>query len=94
MIIEVKPCPFCGGNSLTRSVNGGILPMFMDNDKIDEIWGKTPYVTTCELSCDDCGAMIEGYAASDNSEDDLYSKAIKNCYEKWNRRTDNADTTN
>jgi hypothetical protein len=35
--------------------------------------------------------MIEGYAASNNSEDDLYTKAIKNCYEKWNRRVEDAD---
>jgi hypothetical protein len=88
MMEELKPCPFCGGNKLTRSVDGGILPTFMTNDKQMDIWEKTPYVTTCSLSCDDCSAMIEGYAASANSDDDLYTKAIENCYEKWNRRAE------
>lgn len=83
---ELKPCPFCGGNKLTRSVNGGILPTIMDEDKRNKIWERTPFVTTCELYCDNCGAMIEGYAASDNPNDDTYTKAVENCYEKWNRR--------
>jgi hypothetical protein len=37
------------------------------------------------LSCESCGARVEGYSAS-NSLDDLCEMAIKNCYEKWNRR--------
>lgn len=85
-MIELKPCPFCGCDKLTMSVNGGVLPTIMDEDKRNEIWEKTPYVNTCELSCNDCGAMIEGYAASNNLEDDTYDKAIDNCVEKWNRR--------
>ena len=93
MTYELKPCPFCGGNNLTRSVDGGILPGFVikEDDSQMDIWEKTPYATTCSLSCDDCGAMIEGYAASANS-DDLYTKAIENCYEKWNRRVTYADS--
>ena len=85
-IVELKPCPFCGSKKLARSVDGGILPSFIDVDKQYEIFEKTPYVTSCELSCELCGAQVEGYAASDNLHDDLYEKAIKNCYEKWNRR--------
>ena len=84
--MELKPCPFCGGKELVRSVNGGVLPAFMDVDKQYEIFEKTPYVTSCELSCELCGAQVEGYAASNNLHDDLYEKAIKDCYEKWNRR--------
>lgn len=83
---ELKPCPFCGCNKLTMSVNGGILPAIMDEDERNDIWENTPLVTTCELYCNNCGAMIEGYAASNNSEDDIYDKAIENCVEKWNRR--------
>ena len=82
----LKECPFCGGNKLSRSVDGGVLPSFMEEDTQMDILEKAPYVTTCSLSCDDCGAMIEGFAASENSNDDLYTKAIENCYEKWNRR--------
>lgn len=84
---NLKRCPFCGGKKLSRSVDGGCLPSFIDMEQID-IWEKTPYVTTCSLSCDNCGAMIEGYAASANPNDDLYTKAIQNCYEKWNRRAE------
>lgn len=83
----LKECPFCGGNRLSRSVDGGCLPSFMDENQLTDVWRKTPYVTTCSLYCDDCGATMEGYAASENSNDDLYTKAIENCYEKWNRRT-------
>lgn len=80
MNIELKPCPFCGGEALTRSVDGGCLPSFMDLEKQREIRQKTPYVTTCTLSCDECGAT------DDLNNDDLYNKAVEDCYRKWNRR--------
>lgn len=89
---ELKSCPFCGGHALHISVDGGCLPSItyrnMGRDKREEIWTKTPYVTSCSLYCDECGAMVEGYAASADPNDDLYNKAIENCYEKWNRRAD------
>lgn len=84
--MELKPCPFCGGERLAGSINGGILPSFIGADKQCEIMEKTPYVATCELYCESCGAKIEGWAASISKYDDLSEKAIKNCYEKWNRR--------
>lgn len=83
---DLRECPFCGGEGLVMSVNGGVLPSFMDMDKQCEIMEKTHYVVTCEVSCDSCGAKIEGWAASISKYDDLSEKAIKNCYEKWNRR--------
>lgn len=89
MNIDIKPCPFCGGDELIRSVDGGILPSYIDIDKEVEILKKTPYVSTCALRCKSCGAEVEGYAASNNWNDDLCNKAIDDCYKKWNRRTDN-----
>lgn len=88
-IIELKPCPFCGGNKLVRSVDGGCLPSFIERDHFttEEILLKTPYVTSCQLMCESCGASVEGYATSDNLNDDIYNKAVDDCYKKWNRRT-------
>ena len=90
MITELKPCPFCGNSALTRSVDGGCLPLFMDLEKQQEIMSKTPYTISCSLSCDECGARIEGYAATDNLNNGyIFDKAIEDCYQKWNRRTKN-----
>lgn len=86
--MELRPCPFCGGKKLARSVDGGILPSYIDLDEQFEIFEKTPYVVSCVLQCELCGARMEGYAASNNLPDDLSAKAIENCYEKWNRRAE------
>lgn len=84
----LKKCPFCGGDELIRSVDGGVWPSCIDIDKQIEMLEKTPYVTTCSLRCESCGAEVEGYAASSNLDDDLYNKSIDDCYKKWNRRAD------
>lgn len=85
--LTLKPCPFCGSEDLTRCVGGGYLPSFIDPEKENEILSKTPYAITCTLECDDCGARVEGYAASDKALDStLYDRAINNCFKKWNRR--------
>ena len=83
---DLRNCPFCGSDRLVRSVNGGVLPSYMGPDEQLEIFEKTPYVVTCELSCELCGARVEGYSASDIFRNDTCEKAIKNCYEKWNKR--------
>ena len=91
MITKLKPCPFCGSEALTRSVDQGCLPSFMDIEKQDEIMSRTPYVSTCSLSCDECGATVQGYATTDKLkiavlDTDLFDKAVEDCYRKWNRR--------
>lgn len=80
---ELLPCPFCGGEAFTRSVNGGILPWIVEER------GGIPekYYTTCTLWCDTCGAQIEGYSASDITTEGLYKRAIENCYTAWNTRS-------
>lgn len=83
----MKNCPFCGGNNLSRSVDGGCLPIFLNEDQQTYIRENTPYTVCCSLSCDNCGAMIEDYAASSSPDEYLYIAAIENCYKKWNRRS-------
>ena len=82
MTSELKSCPFCGGENFVRSVNGGIYPAHVDYDH------ERPYVTTCELYCENCLAEVSGYAASADLNEDLYYQAIANCYEKWNTRAE------
>ncbi len=89
--VKLKSCPFCGGDRLVRSVNGGMLPSYIDQDQAMDIYENTPNVITCMLQCSICGAQVEGYAASNKCIDDLYEKAIENCYTKWNRRANDAD---
>ena len=81
---ELKPCPFCGCEAFTRSVDGGVLPWIVEER------GGIPekYYTTCTLWCDTCGAQIEGYASSDITTDGLYERAIDNCYNAWNTRAE------
>lgn len=87
MITKIlAPCPFCGNNDLTGCVDGGCLPSFIGPEKQEEIRSVTPYVTTCSLECNECGARIEGYAGSNDIYDDIYHKAINDCIRKWNRR--------
>lgn len=83
---KLKPCPFCGGNDFERSVDGGILPSYISEDEMFTVLDKTPYVVSCMVRCESCGAQMEGYAASDNTNENLYDKAICDCYRKWNRR--------
>ena len=84
---KLKPCPFCGGKALVRSVDGGILPSYIGEEETIEILDTTPYVVSCVLYCDSCGARVEGYAASSDLNDvSLYDNAIDDCYRKWNRR--------
>ena len=82
----LKPCPFCGNNDFTGSVDGGCLPSFIAPEKQKEILTKTRYVTTCSIACNECGARIEGYAGSNDLYNDIYHEAINECYRKWNRR--------
>lgn len=75
---ELKPCPFCGSTYFARSVDGGIPPDY------EEVYAK--YVVTCTLYCDECHAQVQGYAASDTSNEGLYQDAIAACYTAWNMR--------
>lgn len=89
--IKLKPCPFCGGDDLIRSVDGGILPSYLSLDEEMDIYEKTPNVIKCMLKCCICGAQVEGYAASNKCVNGLYEKAVENCYTKWNRRAKDAE---
>ena len=82
----VKVCPFCGSEDLTGCVDGGCLPSFISKEKQNEILSETPYVTTCSIECNECGARIEGYAASNDIDFDVYHGALIDCLRKWNRR--------
>ena len=71
---KLKPCPFCGGNAELFVGN------FVCNDT------SLPY----EIRCKDifgCGACIRE-SISPYSKD--YEKLVKNLYNRWNRRIDNA----
>ena len=82
---DLKPCPFCGGTALTRSVNGGCLPPFLTKEIGESIYVNFKYYMTVYLYCDHCGATITGCAFSNNSPD-LYDEAVKTTYKKWNNR--------
>ncbi len=74
---KLLPCPFCGGENLIQSVNGGWVPRHV------EIYEK--YCTVCEIYCEDCGASIEGWAASDILSN-LYDIAVNEAILAWNKR--------
>ena len=78
------PCPFCGGEELTRSVDGGVLPWIVEQR--GEVTG--PYYTTCTIYCDTCGCELQWYAASDTTCAGLYEQAIENTYNAWNTRAE------
>ena len=86
MMQELKPCPFCGSSNLARSVDGGILPDFIDSARFD--YREKPYYITCTLTCDDCGAMLQGYTATSKHEDCDPDDAIEDAYSKWNTRAE------
>ena len=86
MTQELKPCPFCGSSNLARSVDGGILPDFIDSARFD--YREKPYYITCTLTCDDCGAMLQGYTATGKHEDCDPDDAIDDAYNKWNTRAE------
>lgn len=75
---ELLPCPFCGGDEIIRSVDGGIPP---DHCEVTE-----RYVTTCTLYCDKCGAQVQRFGASNSSTNGLYRAAVDECYKAWNTR--------
>lgn len=83
---DLKPCPFCGCDKLTRSVNGGCLPGYITGTRETIIYNTYDYYMSCEIWCDRCGVLVADYAASNNRSDDLYEEAIQNTYNKWNRR--------
>lgn len=83
---ELLPCPFCGGESLTISVDGGITPVYMDLDTQEKIWAENKYVATCTVICDSCCASVQGYYASSEDDDLISARATIDCFKKWNRR--------
>lgn len=84
---KLLPCPFCGGESLTISVDGGITPTYLDFDTQEKIWAKNKYVATCTVICDSCGASVQGYHASNEVDDLISALATIDCFKKWNRRS-------
>lgn len=74
---ELKPCPFCGGDDMAVSVDGGVSPGYVD------VCQK--YVCTCTISCERCHAEIHGYAAS-NITCDLYDRSVNEAAAAWNTR--------
>ena len=83
---KLLPCPFCGGESLTISVDGGITPVYMDLDTQEKIWAENKYVATCTVICDSCGASVQGYYATSEDYDLINARAAIDCFDKWNRR--------
>lgn len=83
---DLLPCPFCGGSNLVRSVDGGILPDFIEKEWFD--YRKKPYYITCTLTCDDCGTMLQGYTATSKHDDCNPADAIEDAYSKWNTRAE------
>lgn len=84
---KLLPCPFCGGESLTTSVDGGITPTYMDLDTQEKIWAENKYVATCTVICDSCGATVQGYYATSENDDLISARATIDCFKKWNRRS-------
>lgn len=83
---ELLPCPFCGGENLTISVDGGIAPDYLDFDTQAKIWTENKYVTTCTVICDLCGATVQGYSARNDNTTDIADDAKADCFKKWNGR--------
>ena len=85
-LTELKPCPFCGCESLTISVDGGIAPDFLSIDEKVKIATNKKYVTTCTVACDSCGASVQGYHAASENNNLINALAALDCFKKWNRR--------
>lgn len=83
---ELLPCPFCYGDSLTVSVDGGIMPSFLSIEEKVKIATEKRYVTTCTVTCDSCGASVQGYYAASEENDLINASAVLDCFKKWNRR--------
>lgn len=84
---KLLPCPFCGGESLTVSVDGGIMPDFLSIDEKVKIATEKKYVTTCTVTCDSCGATVQGYHAAKEDDNLINARATIDCFKKWNRRS-------
>lgn len=83
--MDLKPCPFCGGENFTRSVNGGILPGYLKQKEESYLYLNFKYHMSADLWCDRCGAHVSAYAVS-NYRTDLFDETLENLYNKWNER--------
>ena len=88
-MIELKPCPFCGGENFTRSVNGGILPSYLSQKEETRLYLNYKYQMSADLWCDRCGAHIAEYVVSNENRDNLYDEVLEKLYNKWNERSNN-----
>ena len=84
---KLLSCPFCDGESLTVSVDDGITPDFLSIDEKVKIATEKKYVTTCTVTCDSCGASMQGYHAAREDNDLINALAAIDCFKKWNRRS-------
>ena len=71
---------------MTISIDGGIAPDYLDFDTQAQIWSENKYVTTCTITCDSCGATMQGYEARKESSSLISAYAMLDCFDKWNRR--------
>lgn len=83
--MSLKPCPFCGCDHFTRSIDGGILPYYLSEKEQTRLYLSYKYTMSGDLWCDDCGARMSAYTVS-NDNSDLFDETVKALYDKWNER--------
>ena len=87
--MNLKPCPFCGGENFTRSVNGGILPSYLSQKEETRLYLNYKYQMSADLWCDKCGAHIAAYVVSKENRDSMFDEVLEKLYNKWNERSNN-----
>lgn len=85
---NLKRCPFCGGEAIIEQTAHGTT----SNNSVS---------LSFEIRCKDCGATTEPSYGNifinlkgENGELNIWHDDRPNAINAWNRRADNADTTN
>ena len=77
-MIELKPCPFCGGEA---KLMGGKLVVYPECDSNGAYVGADFECTPAYVECQNCHALSADFCTDDND--------IDNAVEAWNRRANN-----